>query len=146
MFDLLDAILRQGSVTSFAMLSQAEAFQRKWPSLYAAIEDGRLNEVWLQKFLAEQVPCSGICVFALDGSPWPWPRARTLDDRQFVFPASSDVNGGTVAIGYPYSSLDWVVEPHSSWALPVDVRRVSRMCWTSLPVMASTGIQVFCAP
>jgi len=124
-FDLLDAMLQQGAVTSFAMLSQAEAFQRKWPSLYAAIEDGRLNEAWLRKYLAEQVPSSGICIFALDGSPWPRPRARTLDDRQYVFQASSDVNGGTVAIGYPYSSLDWVVEPHTSWALPIDVRRVN---------------------
>ena len=82
MFNLLDALLAQGSVSSFAMLSQAEQFQRKWPSLYAAVEDGRLNEVWLRKFLAQQVPTRGICVFALDGAPWPRPRARTLDDRQ----------------------------------------------------------------
>jgi len=124
-FDLLDALLAQGPVCSFAMLSQAEQFRRQWSSLYAAVEDGRLNEIWLRKFLAEQVPATGICVFALDGSPWPRPRAKTLDDRQYVFQASSDVNGGTVAIGYPYSSLDWVLEAHSSWALPVDERRVS---------------------
>ena len=59
MFNLLDALLSEGSVSSFAMLSQAEQFQRKWPSLYAAVEDGRLNEVWLRKFLAQQVPKSG---------------------------------------------------------------------------------------
>ncbi len=63
-------------------------------------------------------------MFALDGSPWPRPRARTLEDRQFVYQASSDVNGGTVTIGYPYSMLEWIVEAHSSWSLPVDVRRV----------------------
>ena len=125
LFDLLDALVAQGFVSSFAMLSQAEQFQRKWPSLYAAVEDGRVDEVWLRKFLAQQVPQNGVCVFALDGSPWPRPRARTLDDRQFVFQASSDVNGGTIAIGYPYSSLDWVKEAHSSWALPVDERRVA---------------------
>jgi len=125
MYDLLDAMLSEGPVTSFVMLSQAERFQRKWPSVYAAVEDGRLDEVWLRTYLAQQVPSSGICVFALDGSPWPRPRARTLEDRQCVFQASSDVNGGTIAIGYPYSSLDWVVEPHTSWALPVDEQRVS---------------------
>jgi hypothetical protein len=106
------------------MLSQAEQFSRKWPSLYAAVEDGRLNEVWLRNYLAQQVPQRGICYFALDGSPWLRPRAKTLDDRQYVFQASSDVNGGTIAIGYPYSSLDWVAAPHSSWALPIDERRV----------------------
>ena len=125
MMNLLDAILEQGQVSSFAMLSQSEQFQRKWPSLYAAVEDGRLAEKWLGRYLAEQVTHSGLCVFALDGSPWPRPRARTLEDRQFVFQASSDVNGGTITIGYPYSCLEWVVEGHSSWSLPVDVRRVN---------------------
>ena len=124
-FDLLDALMAQGPVSSFAMLSQAEPFQRKWPSLYAAVEDGRLNEAWLRQFLAQQAPRSGICFFALDGSPWPRPRAKTLEDRQYVYQASSDVNGGTIAIGYPYSSLDWVKEAHSSWAQPIDERRVS---------------------
>lgn len=123
-FDLLDAMLSEGPVSSFAMLSQADRFERKWSSLYAAVENGRLNEAWLRKYLAQQVPRSGLCIFALDGSPWPRPRARTLEDRQYVFQATSDVNGGTVAIGYSYSSLDWVVEAHSSWALPVDERRV----------------------
>jgi len=47
-----------------------------------------------------------------------------LDDRQYVYQASSDVNGGTVTIGYPYSLLEWCVEPHSSWSLPIDARRV----------------------
>jgi DDE superfamily endonuclease len=123
-YDLLDALLWEGAVSSFVMLSQAGQYQRKWPSVYAAVEDGRLNEAWLRKFLAQRVSRSGMCIFALDGSPWPRPRARTLEDRQYVFQASSDVNGGTVAIGYPYSSLDWVVEAHTSWALPVDERRV----------------------
>lgn len=36
----------------------------------------------------------------------------------------SDVKGGTITIGYPYSLLEWCAEPHSSWSLPVDVRRV----------------------
>lgn len=27
-------------------------------------------------------------------------------------------------MGYPYSLLEWCVEPHTSWSLPIDVRRV----------------------
>lgn len=124
LFELLDALVTTGQVSSFAMLSQSDRFRRKWPSIYAAIEDGRLDSEWLRKDLAQRAPKTGTCVFALDGSPWPRPRARTLEDRQFVFQASSDVNGGTVTIGYPYSMLEWIVEAHSSWSLPVDVRRV----------------------
>jgi len=42
LFDLLDAILWGGAGSSFAMLSQNDPFQRKWPSVYAAVEDGQL--------------------------------------------------------------------------------------------------------
>jgi hypothetical protein len=124
LFNVLDALLCEGSVTSFAMLSQSEQFQRKWPSLYAAMTDGRIDSEWLRTYLAQQVPSQGVCVFPIDGSPWPRPRSRVLDDRQYIYQASSAVNGGTVTVGYPYSLLEWCVEPHTSWSLPIDVRRV----------------------
>jgi hypothetical protein len=125
LFDLLDALMADSPVSSFARLSQSSRFQRKWPSLYAAVEDGDFDLQWLRTYLAQQVPQQGICVFPLDGSPWPRPRSRVLDDRQYVYQASSDVNGGTVTVGYPYSLLEWCAEPHSSWSLPIDVRRVA---------------------
>jgi hypothetical protein len=125
LFDLLDALVIEGKVPSFAYLSQSEQFRRKWPSLYAAVEDGRLDSPWLRQYLGRRVPAQGIQVFALDGTSWPRPRGRTLADRQYVYQASSAVNGGTVTIGYPYSLLEWSVESHSSWSLAVDVRRVN---------------------
>ncbi|MEJ5309609.1 MAG: transposase, partial [Anaerolineae bacterium] len=96
LFEVLDALLATGAPASFAMLSQSERFQRRWPSLYAAVEDGRIASAWLRRFLIQQ-----------------------------VYQASSDVNGGTVTIGYPYSLLEWCAEAHSSWSLPLDVRRIS---------------------
>ena len=124
LFDLLDALISEGSVSSFAMLSQSSRFRRKWSSLYGAVEDGELDRQWLRTYLARQIPSEGIQVFPIDGSPWPRPRSKVLDDRQYVYQASSDVNGGTVTVGYPYSLLEWCAEPHTSWSLPVDVRRV----------------------
>jgi hypothetical protein len=91
LFDLLDALICERSVASFARLSQSERFMRKWPSLYAAVEDGKLDSRWLRTYLAGQVPHTEINVFPLDGSPWPRPRSRVLDDRQYVSQASSDV-------------------------------------------------------
>jgi hypothetical protein len=124
MFNLVDALIAESPVSSFAMLSQSSQFQRKWPSLYAAVEDGELHSDWLRSYLARQVSQQGICVFPLDGSPWPRPRSKVLDDRQYVYQATTDVNGGSVTIGYPYSLLEWCAQPHSSWSLPIDVRRV----------------------
>jgi hypothetical protein len=124
LFEALDALLSVGSVSSFAMLSQSERFQRRWPSLYAAVEDGQIDRAALPALLVSQLPRQGICVFPLDSSCWPRPRGRVLADLQYVYQASSDVNGGTVTVGYPYSLLEWCAEPHSSWSLPLDVRRI----------------------
>jgi len=68
LFNVLDALVCEGAVSSFARLSQSEQFQRKWPSLYAALTDGRLKSEWLRAYLAGQVPAQGICVFPLDGA------------------------------------------------------------------------------
>lgn len=124
LFDTLDALLSGGTVASFAWLSQNEHFQRKWPSLYAAVEDGRVDTQALRALATRQLPREGTCIFPLDGSSWPRPRGRVLEDLQYVYQASSDVDGGAVTIGYPYSLLEWCAEPHSSWSLPLDVRRI----------------------
>jgi len=125
LFDTLDALLSSGTFASFAYLSQSERFQRKWPSLYAAVEDGQIDSEAMRQLLISQLPQKGICVFPLDGSSWARPRSRVLEDLQYVYQASSDVDGGNVTIGYPYSLLEWCSAAHTSWSLPLDVRRIS---------------------
>ena len=106
------------------MLSLSKAFQRQWHSLYKAVERGTVDDEWLSRHLAQQVPQEGIQYFSLDGSAWPRPRARTMDDRQYVYHPTAAVNGGSICIGYPYSLLDWVPEAHRSWSLSVSVKRI----------------------
>jgi hypothetical protein len=125
LFDTLDALLSGGTFASFAYLSQSERFQRKWPSLYAAVEDGQIDSEAMHQLLISQLPQKGICVFPLDSSSWARPRSHVLADLQYVYQASSDIDGGKVAIGYPYSLLEWCAEAHTSWSLPLDVRRIS---------------------
>lgn len=93
LFEVLDALLSVDSVSSFALLSQSERFRRSWSSLYAAVEDGAIDQEALQSVLAQQLPRQGVCIFPLDGSCWPRPRGRVLSDLQYVYQASSDVNG-----------------------------------------------------
>lgn len=107
------------------MLSLDPRVKRRWHSLYKALEKGELNEAWLTTHLARQVPCSGVHYFSLDGTAWPRPRARTLDDRQYVYHPTAAVNGGSICVGYPYSLLDWVPQPRSSWSLTVNLQRIS---------------------
>ena len=49
LFDTIDALLSESQAKSFAELSLSPFFQRKWPSLYEAFEDGRIDRKRLQE-------------------------------------------------------------------------------------------------
>jgi hypothetical protein len=125
LFEAWDALTLSGGLASFPLLSLSPVFQRQWHSLYKALEKGTLDTGWLADYLAQQVPPAGICHFVLDGTGWPRPRARTLEDRQYLYLPTAAVSGGSVCVGYPYSLLDWVPEPRASWSLSVNVRRIA---------------------
>jgi len=123
-FELVDALLLSPFVRSFPELSLSPVFRRKWPSAYAAIEEGGQNWEWLEGYFVEQIPSSGPQIFSLDDTPWPHPAAVVLADRQYVRGSTRAVNG-SIMIGHPYSVLAWVPEPQKSWAPPISVRRIS---------------------
>lgn len=125
LFEAWDAMVLDGMKTSFPWLSLSGVFRRKWHSLYKALEQGEIDMNWLASYLAQQVPQAALCHFSLDGTGWPRTRARTMDDRQYLYLPTQAVNGGSICVGYPYSLLDWVPEPQSSWSLSVSVRRIS---------------------
>jgi hypothetical protein len=122
-FELLDALLLAGPISSFAELSQRPVFRRNWPSLYAAVEDGEQDSRWMEPYLVSQLPRTGTLVLPLDGSAWPRPQSPTLPDRQYVY--SPTAAGSRPVVGQAYSLLTWVAEPHSSWVLPLTVERIA---------------------
>jgi hypothetical protein len=122
-FELVDALLLQRGISSFAELSLSPVFRRGWPSAYAAVEDGRQDIAWLRRRLCAEVPTQERQIFSLDGTAWPRPSAPTLSDRQYVYSPTPAIDGGSIVVGYPYSILAWVAEVGSSWALPVDIGR-----------------------
>lgn len=124
LFELLDAVTVQGPMRSFPWLSLSPTCQRKWHSLYQAVEEGLIDRASLTAFLAHQVPSHGICYWSLDCTSWLRTHARTLPDRQYVYQPTPLASRGTVNIGYNYSLLDWVPEDNRSWSLSVDVERV----------------------
>ena len=122
--DLVDALLLSGPVRSFAELSRSPAFRRRWPSVYAALEDGGLRTRWIEAFLTAQVPEEGPQVFVVDATAWPRSEAVTLADRQYVHSPTAEVNGKSIVVGVPYSVVSWVAEPKTSWVLPLEFTRV----------------------
>ncbi len=109
-FELIAAILFSPAVHSFAELSLSPVFQRRWPSLYAAVERGRVDECWLRVNLTRQVPRQGLTVFALDTSVWPRPHSRTLADLRYEQSPTEAIQSYATVQGYAYSSLAWIPE------------------------------------
>ena len=108
LFELLDALLLRGPTVSFPYLSLASTCQRKWHSLYQAVEEGRIDGHWLSEYLAQQAPAQGICHWALDCTGWARVHAKKSPDRQYIYKPTPLASRGTVTIGYSYSLLDWV--------------------------------------
>src|SRR5258707_1742727 len=56
LFEVADALLTDPSAQSLAELSLAPSFQRRWPSLYAAFADGRIDQQALSEIFARYLP------------------------------------------------------------------------------------------
>jgi len=123
-FELVDALLVGAPIRSYPELSLMPVFRRKWPSVYAAVEDGGQDREWLESCFVQQLPSSGPVLFSLDGTAWPHPAARALADLQYVFSPTPAVDGGSIVVGHPYSVLAWIPECGRSWAGPMSIRRV----------------------
>jgi len=58
LFDLSDARLPETTPRSLVELSLSPLFQRQWPSLYEALEDGRIDRSKLRQLLARFAPAT----------------------------------------------------------------------------------------
>jgi hypothetical protein len=122
-FELVDALLLSAPIHTFPELSRSPIFRRQWHSAYTAIEDGRQDRAWLERYLTQLLPMDGFLVFSLDGTSWAHSAARTMPDRQYVHSASDTGLGSPVIVGHPYSVLAWAPERNTSWAPPMSIRR-----------------------
>ena len=85
LFNLADALLCESQAQSLPELSLSPCFERQWPSVYEALEDGRINveqlrAIWVSILLAERADADPIWI-AVDGSNLTRPSARTSAAR-----------------------------------------------------------------
>ncbi|MGH2412089.1 MAG: transposase [Chloroflexota bacterium] len=131
LFDLGDALATHSSARTFVELSQAPCFQRRWPSLYEALEDGRIDQPALRHLFVQTRPrpvAGARLVLALDASSIPRPDARTAADRTLVHQATTGLvlPRGTAPVtpGWAFSTVVVVPDPVSSWTHILDNRRI----------------------
>lgn len=123
-FELVDALLSNRRVHSFAELTLSPVFRRDWSSGYAAIEAGQPSSEWLKDTFCAQVPTTGVQVFPLDTTVWPHPSARTLEGLVYEHSPTPAKGKHTAVKGHVYSLLGWAPERGGSWALPLDSCRL----------------------
>ncbi len=143
LFDLSDALATHSSARTFIDLSQAPCFQRRWPSLYAALEDGRIDQSALRHLCVTTRPRpqpGARLVLALDASSIPRPYARTAADRTLVHQATTGLvlprGAAPVTPGWAFSTVVVVPDPVSSWTHILDNRRIRS---TQTPVQVAAA-------
>jgi DDE superfamily endonuclease len=127
LFDLADALLTDPSARAFVELSQAASFQHAWPSLYEALEDGRIDRAALMRLFVAALPqrMGGTrLLLGLDTSSILRPEALTSADRTLVYRPNLPADATPVAPGWCFSSVVVLPEPVSSWTYVLDNRRV----------------------
>lgn len=124
LFELLDALLCSPSLPSFPELSCSSVFRRRWPSLYEALQDGKLDREQLLKHCVENLPVTPRPLLVGDHTAWGRPQARTLKDRPFEHQPTPIRGQKPITIGHGYSTLGVVPESAGSWFLPLLHERI----------------------
>jgi hypothetical protein len=132
LFDMIDALITETQAQSFPELSRSPLFQRKWHSLYEALQDGKMNTKSLQETFIKYIPAPSEgkrSVLGVDVTPIERPFSPTLSDRTAMpmhnIPHAAPKKSTAITFGLRYSTVVVLPEEPSSWTFILDQRRVS---------------------
>lgn len=127
LFNLVDALSSETTAHSFPELSLSPFFQRKWASVYEALEDGRIAQARLREVFVQfaPLPAAGQHVFlGVDTSNLFRPEASTSADRTWVPLANLPENAHVVCPGWVISSVVLLPEQAGQGTFVLDTQRV----------------------
>jgi hypothetical protein len=127
LFELMDAALTASHPSTLVRLSLTTPFRRGWPSTCDALADGSIDTVALRRLFAwtstESSAGEGRPVWAIDGTNWPRPAARTSPDRTWEYRPLPGWPQTGVVPAWAYQWLVAVPDVTGSWVLPLHVQR-----------------------
>jgi DDE superfamily endonuclease len=137
LFNLSDALLSESHARSLPELSLSVFFERRWPSVYEALQDGcinveRLREVFVQALL-ENIPTDEPIWLGIDSSSMQRLEAASLRDRGMIYVPNMAHATKPVSVGYQFSTVMLLPEQPRSWVGILEQRRIGT---------AQTAIQV----
>jgi hypothetical protein len=104
LMNVADALLTETPAQSLAELSLSPFFERRWPSLYEALQDAKIDRNALQEVFARHAPLPDAGSWFWEGTPVPFcershrPRATALTYMPPICPKApsrSDRDGST---------------------------------------------------
>ena len=129
LFRLCDSLLSESQARSLPELSHSPFFERQWPSVYAALADGKINVEQLQvlcvRSLLEEMPAEALVWLAVDATPEERPEAQTSEDRGYIHVSNLPLADKPISIGWMFSVVGLLPEQASSWVPPLDIQRIS---------------------
>jgi hypothetical protein len=126
LMELADALSSEGAARSLPEVSLSPLFRRKWPSLYEALEDGRINEpgwsqVWTEALLREQ---QGPVWLSVDSTSIARPESETSPDRGIIYVPNLPRAKRPVSAGWHFSTVMLLPATRSSWGAILAQRRI----------------------
>lgn len=128
LFNIVDALMSEPQAKSLPEVTQSLWFERKWPSVYEAFEDGRIDEKRLREIFACYLPKP-------DAGKWLWigidasniarPSAVTSADRTAQQVHNLPECKKAITFGWQFSTVVVLPETPSSWTYILDQQRVA---------------------
>src|SRR3989440_11160145 len=128
LFNTVDALMTEDRARSFPELSLSPHFERRWPSLYEGLEDGKIDQKRLQEVFARFLPQSHVqdlVWVGIDVSGIARPRARTSADRSALYVHNLPECKKPITFGWQFSTAVVLPPTPSSWTYVLDQQRVS---------------------
>ena len=131
LFDMIDALITESQAKSFPELSQSPLFQRKWSSLYEALQDGKIDEKKLQNIFIKYLPAPSEgkrLILGTDATNIERPFSPTSPDRMAMpmhnIPHAAPKKSTAITFGWKYSTVTVLPDSPSSWTFTLDQRRI----------------------
>jgi hypothetical protein len=127
LFNLGDALLTESQAHSVLELSLSPHFERKWPSLYEALQTGQLDQTRFEQTLVRYAPppvAGERVVLAVDASNIERPFSQTSPDRGWLYKHNLPDCDKPVTAGWQFSTVVVVPAQTSSHTYIVSNRRI----------------------
>ena len=119
LFNLCDALLSEPQARSLVELSLSPSFERRWPSLYQGLDNGKINEVALREasinaLLAGKAEDEPLWI-SIDSSSIARAEAETSEDRGIIYVPNLPRATKPVSAGWQFSTVMLLPSQPSSW-------------------------------